>query len=312
MRITKTVTSTKILVVVAGSLLLVGGCGYDGEVLPRLGIPVFETREAKERPASPTTATRDPGHNCYDDSYEMHGDPTPEEQMILELINRARHDPAAEAARLNLQWEIDPDGPGGIEIGEVDINENEVPGLTLDIQPLPPLAMNGRLLAAARAHCWDMNGAPPETGGPFFDHDNQEGEGPGVRIDAQSYPDATWGENIAMGQSTPEAHHNAYIIDPGAGNEGRGHRLNCLDSPGFREVGIGYIDGSDGASTRYSTEDFGRRSGAYPDFQNFIVGVVYDDDNSNGFYDIGEGMGGVTVTPDSGDWHAITSTQAGG
>ena len=114
MRITKTVTSTKILVVVAGSLLLVGGCGYDGEVLPRLGIPVFETREAKERPASPTTATRYPGHNCYDDSYEMHGDPTPEEQMILELINRARHDPAAEAARLNLQWEIDPDGPGGI------------------------------------------------------------------------------------------------------------------------------------------------------------------------------------------------------
>ena len=94
MRITKTLTSTKILGVVAGSLLLVGGCGSDGEVVPRLGVPVSWTREVEERPASPTASTRAPTQ-CYDDSYEMHGDPTPEEQMILELINRARHDPDA-------------------------------------------------------------------------------------------------------------------------------------------------------------------------------------------------------------------------
>jgi len=303
MRIARTGTAAGVLGVTVGALLLLPGCGSDGEVVPRLGVPVRETRDVKERPPSPTAATRDPGDNCYDDSYEMHGDPTPEEQMILELINRARQDPQAEAVRLNIQWQLDPDGPGGISVGDVDINENEA-GYDFDMQPLPPLAMNGRLIAAARAHCWDMNDRD------FFDHYTPDDPplGPGDRISAQGYPWTACGENIAYGYSTPEAHHNAFMIDDGAGNEGRGHRENCLDYPAVKEVGIGYIDGSDGASHTYSTEDFGRRAG----FDAFIVGVVYDDDNSNGFYDIGEGIGGVTVTPDSGNWHAITSTQSGG
>ncbi len=43
----------------------------------------------------------------------------------------------------------------------------------------------------------------------------------------------------------------------------------------------------------------------------FITGVAYQDANSNGVYDPGEGISGVTVTPSKGDWHAVTSTSGG-
>ena len=43
----------------------------------------------------------------------------------------------------------------------------------------------------------------------------------------------------------------------------------------------------------------------------FITGVAYQDANSNGVYDPGEGVSGVTVTPSKGDWYAVTSTSGG-
>ena len=43
----------------------------------------------------------------------------------------------------------------------------------------------------------------------------------------------------------------------------------------------------------------------------FITGVAYQDANSNGFYDPGEGIAGITVTPSQGNWYAITSTSGG-
>jgi hypothetical protein len=43
----------------------------------------------------------------------------------------------------------------------------------------------------------------------------------------------------------------------------------------------------------------------------FITGVAYRDNNSNGAYDPGEGIAGIKVTPDHGDWFAVTSTSGG-
>lgn len=43
----------------------------------------------------------------------------------------------------------------------------------------------------------------------------------------------------------------------------------------------------------------------------FILGVVYKDLNRNGEYDPGEGISGITVTPSTGDWYAITSSSGG-
>ena len=59
-------------------------------------------------------------------------------------------------------------------------------------------------------------------------------------------------------------------------------------------------------------------SGAYmyaanaPDqFSRFLVGTVWEDLNSNGRYDGGEGYPGVTVTPDLGVYYAVTSPGGG-
>jgi hypothetical protein len=43
----------------------------------------------------------------------------------------------------------------------------------------------------------------------------------------------------------------------------------------------------------------------------FITGVAYQDTNSNGLYDPGEGLAGISITPDHGGWSAITSTSGG-
>jgi hypothetical protein len=43
----------------------------------------------------------------------------------------------------------------------------------------------------------------------------------------------------------------------------------------------------------------------------FITGVAYQDGNSNGFYDPGEGISGMNITPNRGDWYAVTSSSGG-
>ena len=43
----------------------------------------------------------------------------------------------------------------------------------------------------------------------------------------------------------------------------------------------------------------------------FITGVAYQDNNSNGLYDPGEGLSGVSVIPDHGGWYAVTSSSGG-
>ena len=46
-------------------------------------------------------------------------------------------------------------------------------------------------------------------------------------------------------------------------------------------------------------------------YNQFIVGTVWNDIDWDGMYDPNEGIGGVTVTPDSGTYYAITSNSGG-
>lgn len=43
----------------------------------------------------------------------------------------------------------------------------------------------------------------------------------------------------------------------------------------------------------------------------FVTGVAYRDSNSNGAYDPGEGIGGVTIRADRGEWCAVTAAAGG-
>lgn len=225
-----------------------------------------------------------------------HGDPTPDEQLVLELINRARANPDAEGARLGL-----------------DLREGLHPQEASGLGPRPPLAFHADLIAAARAHARDMHARH------FFDHVNPDGLGPGERARRAGYAWTRVGENIAAG-SSPALHTAAYLQDLlmiDAGIDGRGHRRNLLDlsastppPPVFREIGIAYFASPEPnrqGFRAFLTEDFGRRADAPP----LLVGVVYDDLDGDGFYDPGEGLEGIRIAHDRGAAFAVTSTSGG-
>ena len=101
-----------------------------------------------------------------------------------------------------------------------------------------------------------------------------------------------------------------------AGTPGRPHRMNLLDLLNpypcggslcvYNEVGIGYYDGAtpnEDGLTSLITEDFGARSTT-----PYLLGVIYNDRNNNNLYDIGEGIGGVTITLSTGSYYAISSS----
>ncbi|MCD2462764.1 CAP domain-containing protein [Streptomyces sp. MBT42] len=104
-----------------------------------------------------------------------------------------------------------------------------------------PLSANATLTRAAQGHSEDM------AARDFFDHTNPDGAGPGERVTAAGYPWSTYGENIAMGQSSPEQVMESWMNSPG-------HRANILNCD-FKEIGVG-IHSQGGP---YWTQVFGAR-----------------------------------------------------
>ena len=112
------------------------------------------------------------------------------------------------------------------------------------------------------------------------------------------------------------AAHKGLFTDNGmfGGNAvpGRGHR-NTLMLGFFREIGIGVSAGTDVQQPNttwdslYIVEDFGTQTSNTP----FVTGVVYQDTNGNGFYDPGEGIGGIRVDVTGSNFFAITSPSGG-
>jgi hypothetical protein len=221
------------------------------------------------------------------------GNPTPDEQLVLEYINRARANPIAEGQRLG-----------------IDIHEGlQDPSL---VGPRPPLAMNKLLLSIAEAHSRDM------YNGNYFSHTDPNGTTAFNRITNVGYDYVRAGEDMAASTGSTAAELEDFMMVD-SGTSGRPHRVNLLDlinaypcsTPPcmYYEVGIGYYAGatSNSIGSDFITEDFG----AAPSPGPFLLGVVYNDVNHNNFYDIGEGIGGVSITPSSGGYYAVSSSSGG-
>ncbi|MGI8431030.1 MAG: CAP domain-containing protein [Chthoniobacterales bacterium] len=233
------------------------------------------------------------------------GDPTGVEQFYLEEINRARANPADEGTRIAATAE--PDLLSALQY--LGINLPLFSAQMSALPTAPPLAFNEKLLAAARAHAADM------LANAFQDHTGSDGSTPGTRISAQGYDYLTLGENVFAYEKSVSYGHAAFEIDWGGtpANGGMlvppGHRLNVHNAL-FREVGVGVIDGSNGSvGPQLVTQDYAvpRVVGAQP----LLTGVVYTDQNGNGFYDPGEGVAGVTVTVARANYFAVTGAAGG-
>ena len=89
--------------------------------------------------------------------------PSDYEQYLLELVNRGRANPTAEAARYG-----------------IDLNEGLAPG-TISSDPKQPLALNLNLIDAARGHSqWMLDN-------DVFSHTGAGGSSPGDRMTAAGY-----------------------------------------------------------------------------------------------------------------------------
>jgi uncharacterized protein YkwD len=246
------------------------------------------------------------------------GNPTPEQQYMLELINRARANADAEAVRLGIGSR--QEGPPTIG-GQVW----NIPNTT------QPLSWNPLLYNCAQGHSKLLNdndqffsGLSPHTFG---------GKDPNQRIADAGYSMAAYNgptnngsfpgpenvaENVSIGSGPFTGaklvaailqQHNDLFTDQTV--PGRGHR-STTTLAFFREIGIGITAGKDNGQgntwdSLYTVQNFGTQTNSTP----FITGVVYQDTNGNGFYDPGEGIGGIRVDVPGSNFFAITSSSGG-
>lgn len=222
-------------------------------------------------------------------SVDLARQPTTNEVLVLELVNRARFDPLAEAQRYG-----------------IDLNKDNL-GPPISAEQKPPLAFNLYLIDAARAHSQWMIDVD------VFNHLGVGGSQPWDRMAAAGYSFTglwTAAENIAWWGGTGNSinltqaayrHHESLFLSAG-------HRVNILNA-GFREIGIGQKEGyfmSEGRNLYVSmlTEKFARSGSSY-----FLTGVVYQDLDGDGMYSAGEGLSGITLTV-NGQPHLVYDTGA--
>ena len=197
------------------------------------------------------------------------------EQLLLELVNRARMDPLGEAAR-----------------NGIGLNDGLAAG-TISAVPKQPLAPNNAIVTAARNHSQHMINTD------LFAHSGIGDGTPTSRMQAAGYAlSGSWmtGENIAWVGTTGTPNllaftldiHDNLFVSPG-------HRVNLMNAS-FRELGTGVVAGpfASGGTTYnavMATENFGLSGSKY-----FVSGVAINDNDRDNFYDIGEARANVTVT----------------
>lgn len=231
------------------------------------------------------------------------GSPTNEEQYYLELMNRARANPVAEAARLATT--TDSAVRQSYTYFGVDLALMQTQFAAFS--PLPPLSMNSALLDAARGHSQNM-----------LQNNYQGHSGPDGVLSARiaAYLSGangfSYGENVYSYAKSVFYGHAGFEVDWGGSaatggmQSPAGHRLNIHGN--YREVGVGVVLGSNGSvGPQLVTQDFGLRYDTPP----LITGVVYRDFNGNNFYDPGEGIGAVTVSVAGSSYYAVTAASGG-
>lgn len=253
------------------------------------------------------------------------GDPTDEEQHYLELINRSRANPIAEAGRLVAV--TDQNVRDNYDFFQVDLNLMATQYAA--IPPAPPLSFNAILLSVARVHSQDMlennfqdhygfKGCPANSApcDPLTAPAGITNLGcclPFDRMTAAGYIWSRAAENVFAYAKSVEHGHDSFEVDwggtaaTGGMQDPPGHREN-IHNPEYREIGIGVALGTNGkVGPQLVTQNFGTSFEATP----LVTGVAYYDLNGNGFYDPGEGIGGVKVTIPGVNFYAVTANSGG-
>lgn len=197
------------------------------------------------------------------------------EQLLLELINRARLDPVGEAARLGISLNA------GLAAG------------TISSAAKAALAPNSDLVTAARAHSQHMIDTDQ------FAHQGIGDDTPTSRMQAAGYAlTGSWrtGENIAWIGTTGTA--NAIQFTTAIADNlflSAGHRVNTLN-PAYLEVGTGIVEGGFTVGGKTYNAVMATENFALSGSKIFVSGVAINDTNGDNFYNVGEARAGVSVS----------------
>ncbi|MFO1023485.1 MAG: hypothetical protein U0903_22740 [Planctomycetales bacterium] len=199
---------------------------------------------------------------------------SPDEQLFVYLLNRARHDPVAYQQEQNL-----------------NIDLSNVPAAQ-------PLAVNDDLFDSAEFHSNEM------ATHNYFGHQSQvTGDWPNKMVRDQGYDlpaawtsNANYVESLAAGTviDTPIEAMNLLIVDQGVPS--LGHRIHLLSIGASHaddhEIGVGHSYNAGSTYSNYWAIHITHQES--PGL--FLTGVVFTDTNHNGRYDLNEGLSGVTVS----------------
>ncbi len=228
--------------------------------------------------------------------------PTAAEQLFLEQLNSARANPAAYGATI------------GVNLSGV--------------APSQPLAFDPYLINEAQSHALDMinqnyfSDTTPEgvtfiqrivsSGFPIKDprSPGRWAKGPIQQITYDN-PGAPPASSQTLADNVPLA--LSYLItDQGIADLHHRHALLAMNpdsNPALRLVGIG---AAAGGSAENTTLDYSIDIAAPAKTGAYLTGVVFQDANGNGSYDVGEGLGGVTINAVGTRGQGTTTTFASG
>ncbi len=242
-------------------------------------------------------------------------DPSPLEQEMLEWVNHMRMDPAGHLQRLvtSISPLKSPDSLVQFALDYYKVSGTALQNEWQTLAPAPPVGWHEALWRAGHEHNLEM-----------IARDSQQHQFPGQlspagRAQAHGYGSSFVGENIYAYAESVFHGHSGFAIDWGdfandveidGMQDPPGHRINIM-RPEWREVGIAITPESNQSTfvgPLVVTQDFGRRTGADP----YLLGVVYHDKDSDGYYDAGEGVGGTTVTVIGADGTLTTQSMSAG
>ncbi len=232
--------------------------------------------------------------------------PSDVEQELLEQINRFRINPQGEVDRI-FSVATDDELLARNNLVNMAINLTSYPRGSIDVfleemrsvESTPPLAFHPTLISAATAHTSYMK-ARNDISHQCTGEDSLEKRlnKAGFQFGYDDSATTHYGENIGGsffeqdGFSIASYMHAAFVVDWGIPSHS--HR-DALAGDYYTEIGISVQSSQKSVGPYLVTCDFGKSvDGARTDGA-YLLGVVFDDVDGDRFYDVGEGLGNVSV-----------------
>lgn len=241
------------------------------------------------------------------------GSTTPDETYMLELINRARKNPPQEGYFLTHTKERFVESAINYFAKKANTNpkttKQKITRAFNTYAPLPPLAFQKKLNKAAKTSTKLQRKLDVQS-------HTLKGKGPCKRFTETGYIWGACGENAYVAANSVYHAHAGFNVDWGYGRYGLqndlGHRGNIHEfhKQKFKEIGVSMLTSSIPSKNRTArgpyivTVTFGRQ---LRNHNFYVTGVIYNDLNSNNFYDQGEGVPDIVISMENGLFHTVTN-----